>query len=146
MAVSFHIVLCPTSSQYSLIRRRKHNHVVEGSPTNIRMEMGTVFKRHRTYDYVQEPLTKNYQYMWKLVCRSCPIDCSMDFCQFFDARYGVKKQCQTWHWVVLAQNKSMPCLASFFDAMSGVKNQSNFVPVINCSTSANKPSDELCWA
>ena len=34
----------------------------------------------------------------------------------------------------------MPCLASFFDAMSGVKKQPNFIPAINCPTSANEPS------
>jgi len=35
---------------------------------------------------------------------------------------------------------SMSCLASFFDAMSGVKKLSNFIPAINCPTSAFEPS------
>jgi len=34
----------------------------------------------------------------------------------------------------------MPCLASSFDAISSVKKLPNFVPAINCSTSAFEPS------
>ena len=37
----------------------------------------------------------------------------------------------------------MPCLASFFDAMSGVKKLVKFIPVINCPASAFEPSTEL---
>merc|ERR1719309_683045 len=37
-------------------------------------------------------------------------------------------------------NDPMPCLASFFDAMSGVKKLTNFVPAITCPHSANEPS------
>jgi len=60
--------------------------------------------------------------------------------QLFDARHGVKKQCQTRHRVILALIYSMPCLASFFDAMSGVKKLTNLYPAINCTTSVNEPS------
>jgi len=35
----------------------------------------------------------------------------------------------------------MPCLASFFDALSGVKKRSNFIPAITCQTSAFEPSN-----
>ena len=35
----------------------------------------------------------------------------------------------------------MPCLASFFDAMSGVKKLTNFIPVITYPTLANEPSN-----
>jgi len=34
----------------------------------------------------------------------------------------------------------MPCLASFFDAMFGVKKLTNFNATINCPTKANEPS------
>jgi len=35
----------------------------------------------------------------------------------------------------------MPCLASFFDVMSGVKNPANSIPmIITCPTSAKEPS------
>jgi len=34
----------------------------------------------------------------------------------------------------------MPCLASFFDALFGVKKLANFVPAINYPTSAFEPS------
>jgi len=34
----------------------------------------------------------------------------------------------------------MPCLASFFDAMSGVKNLTNLYPAFNCKTLANEAS------
>jgi len=34
----------------------------------------------------------------------------------------------------------MPCLASLFDAMSGVKKLTNFIHSITCSTSANEPA------
>jgi len=55
-----------------------------------------------------------------------------------DARHGIG--------VFLALNKSMPCLASFFDAMSGVKKLPNFVPAINCTSSANELSTApLTW-
>ena len=37
--------------------------------------------------------------------------------------------------------KSMPCLASFFDALSGVKKMLNFVLAITCPASANEVSD-----
>jgi len=37
----------------------------------------------------------------------------------------------------------MPCLASFFDAMSGVKKLPNFVPAISYPTSAFEPSNML---
>ena len=37
----------------------------------------------------------------------------------------------------------MPCLASFFDAMSGVKKLPNFIPAINCPHSAFEPSTDL---
>jgi len=57
-----------------------------------------------------------------------------------DERYDFKKRCQTWHQVDLALQKSMPCLALFFDAMSGVKKLTNFIPAIICSTLANEPS------
>jgi len=36
--------------------------------------------------------------------------------------------------------QSMPCLASFFDAISGVKKLSNFIPVSNCTISVFNPS------
>jgi len=43
----------------------------------------------------------------------------------------------------------MPCLASFFDAVSGVKKLTNFISAINCPTLANVPSIEAlfaeCW-
>jgi len=35
----------------------------------------------------------------------------------------------------------MPCLASFFDAMSGVKKLTNFSAAINCKSSADEPSN-----
>jgi len=35
----------------------------------------------------------------------------------------------------------MPCLASFFDAMSGVKKLKNITPAITYPTSANEPSN-----
>ena len=35
---------------------------------------------------------------------------------------------------------SMPCLASFFDAMSGVKKLTNFMPAITCPTPAYEAS------
>ena len=41
--------------------------------------------------------------------------------KLFDARHGVKKRCQTWHRINQWLDNPMPCLASFFDAMSGVK-------------------------
>ena len=34
----------------------------------------------------------------------------------------------------------MPCMASFFDAMSGVKNLLNFIPAITCPISAFEAS------
>jgi len=37
----------------------------------------------------------------------------------------------------------MPCLASIFDAMSGVKKLPNLIPAINCPTSAFTPSIAL---
>ena len=37
-------------------------------------------------------------------------------------------------------DQSMPCLASFSDAMSGVKKLTNSVPAITCPASSNKPS------
>jgi len=37
-------------------------------------------------------------------------------------------------------NNPMPCLASFFDTMFGVKKLVNFIPAINFSTSAFEPS------
>jgi len=39
----------------------------------------------------------------------------------------------------------MPCLASLFDAMSGVKKLPNFHAVINCPTSAFEPSNEASF-
>ena len=38
----------------------------------------------------------------------------------------------------------MPCLASFFDAVSGVKKLLNFLPVITCPTSAFEAS-KYAW-
>jgi len=40
----------------------------------------------------------------------------------------------------------MPCLASFFDAMSGVKKLPDFNAAINCPHSAFEPSNEACYA
>ena len=51
-----------------------------------------------------------------------------------------KYRCAYTSVLVLELNKSMPCLASFFDAISGVKNQTKFIPAINCPTSAFEPS------
>jgi len=47
--------------------------------------------------------------------------------------HGVKKQCQKWHWVILF-DYSMPCLAIFFDVMTGVKKLIDFITVITCPT------------
>ena len=60
--------------------------------------------------------------IWRLVCWSCVVDYLYGVQLLFDARHGVKKRCQTWHRVVLTLTNPMPCLASFLDAMSGVKN------------------------
>jgi len=49
-------------------------------------------------------------------------------------------------WIMASKmDNPMPCLASFFDAISGVKKLPNFVPVINCTTSANEPSFIEKW-
>ena len=39
--------------------------------------------------------------------------------------------------------KSMPRRASFFDAMSGVKKLTGFIPAITCATLANETSYDL---
>ena len=54
--------------------------------------------------------------------------------------HGVRKWCRTWHRIVQCYDNPMPCLASFFYAMSGVKKLLNFVPAINFPTSAYEPS------
>jgi len=70
---------------------------------------------------------------WRLVCRNWAIDCSTKVNQLFDARHGVKKRCQRWHRLISALGKLDACLASFFDAMSGVKKLTNSVSgTINC--------------
>ena len=81
-----------------------------------------------------------WAFIWSLVWRSWVSDCRYQVCQPLNARHGVKKPCQTWHRVILALNKTMPCLASFFDDMSGVKMLTNCVPGIDCLTSANEAS------
>jgi len=54
----------------------------------------------------------------------------------------MKKRCQAWHRVVpLMNEQSMPCLASFFDAISGVKNLAKFQAVITDTTSAFEASN-----
>jgi len=83
---------------------------------------------------------------WRLVCRSWAFDCRYKIGQLFDARHGVKKRCQPWHRVILALNKSMPCPASFFDSKSRVKKLVKFVPIINCTTSAFKPSTVVLFS
>jgi len=61
--------------------------------------------------------------------------------QLFYARRGVKKQCQTWlHRINQCYDSPMPYLASFFDAMSGVKKLTNTIPGINRPHSAFEPS------
>jgi len=80
---------------------------------------------------------------WRLQCRSWAIDCRYEVHKLFDARHGVKKRCHKWHWVIPALNNPMPCLASFFDAMPGVKKLINFMHTINCPTSAFEPSTVL---
>jgi len=77
---------------------------------------------------------------WRLVCRSYAIDCSIEFFQLFGASHGVIKRCHTWHRVILALNKPMPCLLSFFDAISCVKKMTTVTHAINCSISAFEPS------
>jgi len=38
-------------------------------------------------------------------------------------------------------DNSMPCLASVFEAMSGVQKQTNVYAAINCTSSANQASN-----
>ena len=45
----------------------------------------------------------------------------------------------------VVNEKLMPCLASFFDAISGVKKLNTFTPAINCPTSANEPVPTACF-
>ena len=65
---------------------------------------------------------------------------NMKIRKLFDATHGVKKRCQSWHRVIQPLIYSMPCLASFFDAMSGVKKLAGFIPEINCPTSEFEPT------
>ena len=56
-----------------------------------------------------------------LKCQIWAIDYRQTVWKLFEAKHGFKKRCQTWHRVVPTLNDTMPCLASFFDAMFGVK-------------------------
>jgi len=49
---------------------------------------------------------------WRLDCQSWAIDCGYKVELLFDARHGVKKQCQTWHRINQWLDSLMPCLAS----------------------------------
>jgi len=83
-------------------------------------------------------LARNFEiasFYWSLKCRSWAIDYGYKVCKLFEAKNAFKKRCQTWHRVVLTRNNTMPCLASCFDAMSGVKKLPNFMQSINCPTS-----------
>ena len=77
---------------------------------------------------------------WRWKCRSWASDYSMKIHELFDARHGVKKRCQTWHRIIQSWDNSMPCLASFFEAMFGFKKLPHFLQSINCPTSAFEPS------
>jgi len=46
---------------------------------------------------------------------------------------------QTWDRIFQCWNNPMPCLASIFDGMSGIKKLTTIVPAITCSTSSNEP-------
>ena len=52
----------------------------------------------------------------------------------FDARHGVKKKTMSKLGTGLSQHR-------IIDAMPGVEKLINFIPVTNCTTSANKPSN-----
>ena len=52
--------------------------------------------------------------------------------------YTAKKQCNDMASCYLSIDLLIPCLASFSDAVSGVKNLTIFVPAIICLISANK--------
>ena len=43
------------------------------------------------------------------------------------------------HWISLSREQPIPCMASYFNVMSGVKNLSNLMPVINYQTLASNP-------
>ena len=50
--------------------------------------------------------------IWRVISRSCVIDCKNKVCPFLYAWHGAKKWCHNWHW--FCWEHLMPCLASCF--------------------------------
>jgi len=63
-----------------------------------RLTINHVWFKKILIDVFVKKLTCN----WRLKCQSWAIDCSIEICRLFDARNGVKKQCQTWHRIIQA--------------------------------------------